>query len=82
MPVTQKPTVRPRATEHIDEILSIVADIIEKGYGYVAKNGDVYFRVAYPRHNLVRARNQLTLLRDMDDRFSEMQAIVGERGRA
>ena len=38
------PTVRPRATEHIDEILSIVADIIEKGYGYVAKNGDVYFR--------------------------------------
>ncbi len=39
------PTVRPRATEHIDEILSIVADIIEKGHGYVAKNGDVYFRV-------------------------------------
>lgn len=38
------PTVRPRATEHIDEILSIVADILEKGYGYVAKNGDVYFR--------------------------------------
>ena len=31
------PTVRPRATEHIDEILSIVADIIEKDYGYVAK---------------------------------------------
>ena len=38
------PTVRPRATEHIEEILSIVADIIGKGYGYVAKNGDVYFR--------------------------------------
>ncbi len=38
------PTVQPRATEHIEEILSIVADIIEKGYGYVAKNGDVYFR--------------------------------------
>ncbi|MDD3428717.1 MAG: cysteine--tRNA ligase [Oscillospiraceae bacterium] len=37
-------TVAPRATEHIDEILSIVADIIEKGYGYVASNGDVYFR--------------------------------------
>ena len=32
----KKPTVQPRATEHIDEILSIVADIIEKGYGYVA----------------------------------------------
>ena len=34
----------PRATEHIDEILHIVADLIEKGYAYVARNGDVYFR--------------------------------------
>lgn len=40
----ERATVHPRATDHIDEILSIVADIIEKGYGYVAKNGDVYFR--------------------------------------
>ena len=38
------PTVQPRATEHIDQILDIVADIIDKGYGYVARNGDVYFR--------------------------------------
>ena len=38
------PTVRPRATEHIEEILDIVGDILDKGYGYVAKNGDVYFR--------------------------------------
>lgn len=39
-----RPTVMPHATDHIGEILNIVADIIEKGYGYVAKNGDVYFR--------------------------------------
>ena len=38
------PTVRPRATEHIEELLDIVKDILDKGYGYVAKNGDVYFR--------------------------------------
>lgn len=37
-------TANPRATEHMEEILAIVADIIAKGYGYVAKNGDVYFR--------------------------------------
>ncbi len=36
--------VYPRATEHIDEILSIISDIIDKGYAYVAKNSDVYFR--------------------------------------
>ena len=34
----------PRATEHIQEILEIVSDLIEKGYAYVARNGDVYFR--------------------------------------
>ena len=39
------PTVRPRATEHIEQILSIVKDLIESGHAYVAKNGDVYFRV-------------------------------------
>ncbi len=38
------PTVQPRATEHIPQILDIVADILDKGYGYVARNGDVYFR--------------------------------------
>ncbi|MFI3170000.1 MAG: cysteine--tRNA ligase [Faecalibacterium sp.] len=40
-----KPTVQPRATEHINEILAIVADLIEKEHAYVASNGDVYFRV-------------------------------------
>ena len=38
------PTVQPRATEHIPQILDIVADILDKGYGYMARNGDVYFR--------------------------------------
>ncbi|MDL2327757.1 cysteine--tRNA ligase [Ruminococcaceae bacterium OttesenSCG-928-A11] len=39
-----RPTVMPRATEHIDEIIALISDIIDQGYGYVAKNGDVYFR--------------------------------------
>ena len=41
----KKPTVQPRATEHIQQILDIVKDLIESGHAYVAKNGDVYFRV-------------------------------------
>ena len=36
-------TIHPRATENIDEIISIVSGLIEKGYAYVASNGDVYF---------------------------------------
>ena len=41
----KRATVHPRATDHIAEILSLVKDILDKGYGYVASNGDVYFRV-------------------------------------
>ncbi len=39
-----RPTVMPRATEHIGEIIDLIQSIIDAGYGYVAKNGDVYFR--------------------------------------
>ena len=38
----KKPTVQPRATEHIQQILDIVKDLIDSGHAYVAKNGDVY----------------------------------------
>lgn len=35
-------TVHPKATENIDEIISIVSALVEKGYAY-AVDGDVYF---------------------------------------
>lgn len=37
-------TIHPRATENIDQIISIISDLIEKGYAYAVENGDVYFR--------------------------------------
>lgn len=36
-------TVHPRATENIDEILSIIGTLVEKGFAYPS-GGDVYFR--------------------------------------
>lgn len=39
-------------------------------------NGDIYFRVDYPEHNLVRARNQLKLVRDMDAKMPAMEQII------
>ena len=41
-------------------------------------DGDRYFRVAYPEHNLVRARAQMKLVADMEAHWDEMQAIVTE----
>lgn len=37
-------TVHPLATENIDNIISIISTLIEKGYAYAVENGDVYFR--------------------------------------
>ncbi len=36
----------PRATETIDEIVSFIVDLIERGYAYEV-DGDVYFRVSH-----------------------------------
>lgn len=41
-------------------------------------DGDVYFHIDYPDHNLARARAQFTLLSDMESRRDEMDAIVRE----
>lgn len=41
-------------------------------------NGDTYYKIHFPEHNLQRTRAQLKLLQDMESRFEEMQAIVKE----
>ena len=37
----EKPTIEPKATDHIPEIIRLVSTLIEKGYAYQS-NGDVY----------------------------------------
>ena len=37
-------TINPRATQEMDQIISMISGLIEKGYAYPA-DGDVYFRV-------------------------------------
>ncbi len=39
-------------------------------------DGDLYFRVAYENHNLIRCRTQLALVADMLKKWDEMNAIV------
>lgn len=39
-------------------------------------NGDVYFRIHRPGHNLDRARAQFKLVQDMEAKMEQMQAIV------
>ena len=39
-------------------------------------NGDTYFKIHYPEHNLVRCHTQFKLVADMEDKMDEMNAIV------
>ncbi len=39
-------------------------------------DGDRYFKAAYPEHNLVRARAQMKLVADMEEKWDEMKRIV------
>ena len=40
----ERPTVEPRATEHIPEMIRLISTLVEKGYAYPS-NGDVFFSV-------------------------------------
>lgn len=42
---TQLPTITPRVTETMDEIISFIDELVKKGNAYVAKDGNVYFDV-------------------------------------
>ncbi|MDL2317491.1 aminoglycoside phosphotransferase family protein [Eubacteriales bacterium OttesenSCG-928-A19] len=39
-------------------------------------DGDLYFKVKSPKHNLVRARAQMRLLEDMEAKYDDMCAVV------
>ena len=40
--------------------------------------GDVYFKTAYPEHNLVRARTQFKLVKEMEEQFEQMCEVVNK----
>lgn len=40
-----RPDCEPKATDYIDGMIALIADLIDKGLAYPADNGDVYYRV-------------------------------------
>ena len=39
-------------------------------------DGDTYYKIARPEHNLDRARTQIKLVSDMEAKFDQMKEIV------
>jgi cysteinyl-tRNA synthetase len=42
----ESPDHEPRATQHVPHMIEMIATLVEKGYAYVAANGDVMYAVA------------------------------------
>ena len=62
------------------EMLPVGAKLmtLECGIRFLADylNGDVYFKIGYPEHNLVRCRTQFALVKDMEDKMEQMLEIT------
>ena len=73
-------TACPGLTELERQMLPMGAKLmtLECGVRFLTDylNGDIYFRVAYPEHNLDRCRTQLKLVEDMEMKWDEMQQII------
>jgi hypothetical protein len=39
---------------------------------------DVYFKIKYPTHNLVRARTQFKLVREIEKNYKKLEKIVND----
>jgi cysteinyl-tRNA synthetase len=69
-----RPTVTPRATEHIDGMIRLVATLIEKGMAY-AVNGEVYYAVEqFPGYGKLSGR-------DLSDMMAGARVDVNDRKR-
>ncbi|MDP1707984.1 MAG: cysteine--tRNA ligase [Gammaproteobacteria bacterium] len=42
----KRPDAEPRATQHIADIVGLIAALVKNGYAYQADNGDVYYAVS------------------------------------
>ncbi len=67
-------------TEQERDLLALAGKLVafEVGIRFLSDylQGDVYFKTRYPKHNLERARNQFKLVRSMQEREPELNAIV------
>ena len=69
-----RPTVTPRATEHIDGMIRLVAALIEKGLAY-AVDGDVYYAVEqFPGYGKLSGR-------DLSDMLAGARVDVNDKKR-
>ncbi|MEJ2452531.1 MAG: cysteine--tRNA ligase [Candidatus Thiodiazotropha sp.] len=67
-----RPDSEPKATEHMEEILAMIAKLIERGHAYAVDNGDVYYDVrSFPDYGKLSGKS-------IEDLQSGARVEVGE----
>lgn len=67
-----RPSVEPKCTEHIPEMIALTERLIEKGHAYATESGDVYFKVrSFDGYGKLSGRN-------IDDLESGARIAPGE----
>lgn len=57
------PDLEPRATGHIDQIINMIEQLIDKEFAYKAENGEVYYAVSnFPQYGKLSKKNPEELL--------------------
>jgi len=53
-----RPDIEPRATTHVDGMISMISSLIAKGYAYHADNGDVFYSVnSFPTYGKLSGKS-------------------------
>jgi len=69
-----KPTVEPKATDHIDGIIGIIETLVAKGHAYESE-GDVYYAVeTFPEYLKLSGRN-------LEEMLAGARVEIGEKKR-
>lgn len=76
----RRATMNPRVMDHIDEIVTFIAELVEKGHAYESE-GDVYFKTSsFPEYGKLSHQNleelQLGIRVEVGDRKANAQDFV------
>jgi cysteinyl-tRNA synthetase len=70
-----RPDVAPRVSDHIPQIVALIARLVERGFAYAPGNGDVYYAVRkFPEYMRLSKRN-------LDDLLAGARVEPGEAKR-
>ena len=72
------PCLKPLEVENMANSIKIITLELAMRFLEHYLNGDTYFRTDYDEHNLVRARNQLKLVKEIEEKMPQIKAFINE----